>query len=167
MNESLFKSLIMFYVIVMGNEVYPLLSKQIKHILEYRTAKHIVGFLSLYTLIAHKEPFDLNMILKSFIGYFWFIMTTKMDAKWTISILILMIICIHEENSLEKKLEALKEDNTIDYDTYKKIELDTNKKIWGMYFIIFSMTILGSVLYSNKQEIQHGGNYNLGTFLTN
>lgn len=165
---SLAKALLLFYVIIASNFTKELYSGQLKDFLSSnRYAQHIMGIISMLVLIGIIGGVTnvKQLIVLSIIAYLWFILTTKLDLKWNIAIIGLLLIGYLYENSLLDKEKQLEKDPSLE----KKEKKIIKKKYYDTKLIIFIsilvITVIGSVLYYNKKIDQHGGNFDSLKFL--
>jgi hypothetical protein len=160
------KILLLYYALIASRDIHPLLSKQLKEGLESsRISQHIVGIMTLLIIISFQKELTPKVIMYTVIGYLWFILSSKMDLHWTVTVLLMMVLGYFYETKLDNKIYLIKNDNIIDTDEKYKLIKDIQIKKYYLYGIIFSTTVFGSWLYSNRKELQYGGKYNLANFL--
>lgn len=168
-NMSLGKIMLIFYVLISGSALFPLLSKQWKRNLENdRIAQHVLGIMTMLALVilVSDGKFSIQRILSyTAIGYLWFILSTKLDLQWNIMIMgSLITFCLYQ-NIIKNKSEKIKNDKYLGEEDKDRLEKEEKSKYIYAMVAIISFTIGGTVLYSNKKEGQYGGGYSLANFL--
>jgi hypothetical protein len=168
-NISLGKIMLIFYVLMSSSALFPLLSKQWKRNLENdRLSQHLLGITTLLSIIllVSDGNFSISRIFTyTFIGYMWFIFSTKLDLQWNIIVLISLIsFCIYQ-NIIKNKNDQVLNDKYLDENTKLLLEKEKKDKYLYITISIILLTIGGSVIYSNKKIGQHGGGYSLINFL--
>ena len=165
---SLSNVLFIFYIAITSNYINGLLAKQIRdYIDDNRLIQHVIGFFTMFIIITtFGQVIDTyTALFYAFIGYIWFIFSTKLDLHWNIMIIILLFIGYLYENSLVYKEEELRNDPNLDIKIREKImNKDNNYKKW-MLSLIVAITLIGTICYSYKKHVQYGGNYNLITYV--
>ena len=165
---SLAKVLLIFYVLVASNTTDKLMSKQFReYINDNRYVQHILGFLTMIVLVnlVGGVVNNSDTVFYAFVGYIWFIFSTKLDIHWNIIILILLFIGYLMENNMNIVEENILTDKTLS-DTQKhyllKKELTNKNWIIG---IILMVTLTGTLFYSHKKNEQYGGGYDIFAFI--
>jgi len=167
-NTSLSKVLLIFYLVIATNFTNNLVSKQLReYINNNRLVQHFIALLSLLVLITsiggvvdtHKA------IMYTIVGYLWFLFTTKLDIQWNIIILLILTYGYLYENSLENKRISSLDDESLDKDDLKKIENNNNYYKSIIVILAILITIIGTVFYSNKKQVQYGGGFSYINFL--
>lgn len=166
---SLGKIILMFYILISSAGLFPLLSKQWKETLENdRIAQHILGILTILslTILVSDGKFSIQRIfIYTILGYLLFVFSTKMDLHFIIITIILLISFYLYQNTIQNQNNKIMEDQNLTQNEKEKIQ--KNKK---NYYIYIAGTLLffictGTMLYSNKKEIQYGGGYSLVNYL--
>lgn len=168
MKGPLVKGILIFYLLIGSSYVKELYSGQMKDFLSNnRYAQHFIGFTMMLIIIGSilgvKDPKRLTVF--SILGYFWFILTTKLDVHWNMAIIALLILGYLYENNLDEKEEEVKEDDNLTNEDKEKVvsnNLNIRKIIIGS---VFAVTIVGTLFYSNKKLGQYGGNFDIEKFL--
>jgi len=112
--------------------------------------------------ITNNEQF--NTIVMSLLVYVWFIMTTKLDLTWNISIMIVLCIYFLFESKKISDYKIVVNDPNLDINKKKEL-LDSFDQLQKYLLItIFGMTIAGTYLYANEKQIQYGGGFSLYKF---
>lgn len=158
---SLSQALLFFYVIIASNFVKHLYSHQLQIFFENRWVQHFIGFTIMLVVITNigkvKKPS--LVFIYSLISYFWFLLTTKLDLKWNIAIIGLLILGFMYENKMFDKEIQSKKDESLNKDNINNIE-KKNKKIKMLIMIsILIVTFLGTIQYINKKQIQYKDNF--------
>lgn len=161
---SLAKILFIFYIINMLSYNSPLLSKQMtSHIESSRITQHLIGIICVILLISEFGNIkDMKLtLLYSFMIYFWFILSTKLDIHFNLIIIAMLFIAYIYESEIDvKQLNLIVSKNKVLSD--EELNLIANKNISIkklMVVVIFSFTLIGTILYNNKKNIQYGGGY--------
>ena len=167
---SLSKSLLVFYLFIASGFTKDLYSGQLKDFIqENRFAQHILGFISMLVIVNFLSGVNNpnQILMYSFLAYIWFILTTKLDLHWNLIIIALLVFGYLYESNLIGKEEDAATDPSLTKENIKKIKQD-NKKIKKIIFAsIITVTLIGTCIYLNKKTVQHGGNFDLGTFILN
>jgi hypothetical protein len=99
--------------------------------------------------------------------YIWFILTTKLDASWSIGIIILLAIYFIYESKKITDLKLILDDPNLDNDKKKEI-IDSFESIKNYFLVgIFGVTLLGTFFYVDEKQIQYGGGFNILDFWFN
>lgn len=165
---SLSKVLLIFYVLVMSNLTPVLLSKQLRSFIDNnRMAQHIVGILSLIVIITavNGNIDSRTAIIYALLGYIWFVFSTKMDLHWNIIVILLLLVGYLYENDLENKEMEMKKDKVLTENEKNDIKKNHRKNVGYIVVAILGITIIGTLLYNNKKEIQYGGGYDILRYL--
>jgi len=166
---SLSKIILLFYILASSTALFPLLSKQLKTVLEEnRIAQHILGIttmLALIILISDGKFSTQRIIMYTTIGYIWFVFSTKLELQWNIIIIGALAVFILYQDMTKHKDIKIQDDKNIE--EAKKEYLQKNNKEYYIYITIalILLTIGGTMLYSNKKVEQYGGKYDLTNFL--
>lgn len=163
---SLSKVLLVFYMLIGGNYLSGLISKQIKSFIESdRIVQHVIGIttmLVLITLFGNMPDIKLS-ILYSIIAYTWFILSTKLDIHVNIIIIALLLVGYLYENNLDAQL--LKTTKVLT-DAEKEVIVETAKKHKKIIVsLLFLVTVVGTFLYNDKKQVQYGGGYDVFRYL--
>jgi hypothetical protein len=163
---SLSKVLLVFYMLIAGNYLGGLVSKQMKNFIEGdRIVQHVIGIITMMILItSFGNVADIKLsILYSIIAYTWFILTTKLDIHINIIIVALLLVGYLYEDSLDAQM--LKTDKVLT-DVEKMAIVETSKKhkkiITGLLFLV---TVIGTFMYNDKKQVQYGGGYDVFRYL--
>jgi membrane protein implicated in regulation of membrane protease activity len=167
-STSLSKVLLIFYLVIAGNFTKNLVSKQLKTFFEEnRMAQHAIALITLLVLIISTGGVvDTKIaIIYTMIGYVWFIFTTKLDAQWNMVIILILVAGYLYENSIDNKTKMMNADKSLK-DSDKKIIVEKDSMIKS-YIVIGALvvTVIGTVMYSNKKHVQYGGGYNWLTYM--
>ena len=161
------KSLLIFYLLISSSSLHNLLSKQWKNTLENsRIAQHTLGITTFLTLILLCEKTTIaKSLLYTIIGYLWFLIITKNDLSCIVIIISLLIGFVIFANMMQNKVNDITTDKVLSDN--EKSNLCNNIEKKKIYCIIgmIVVSIVCSILYSNKKELQYKQNFNLGSFL--
>jgi hypothetical protein len=170
MDVSLPKSLIVLYILIGNSLIQPLLSKQwIAMVEQNRIAQHIIALttLALALTFLFSELSNQKIIFYSIICYTLFLFTTKMDVQFNIIIVSLVVIIYFYERTLDQENEKIVIDKVLTENEKQQL-IEKNKKNKVYFTLVFiTLTILGTLLYSHKKEVQYGGGYSITNFLLN
>jgi hypothetical protein len=176
-NFSLARIILLTYVIIASNYCTNLFSNGLKKAIEEnRLVQHLILLILIMSLlIIFENPFGLeftndhtiNLIIMTLLIYVWFIMTTKLDLAWNISILVLLTIYFLYESRQISQYKVIIADNNLDL--LKKNELLNSFKNLQNYLLlgIFGITLVGTFFYAKEKQEQYsninyqsGGGYN-------
>ena len=165
---SIAKVLLIFYLLVASNYTDNLMAKQMKEYLHNnRIAQHIIGFLTLTVLVTLVGGVTdtRTALLYSAICYVWFIFSTKLDIHWNMIIIILLFIGYMYENSLTVKENQLITDPNLTNEI-KSTSIDKcNIHRTCIVISIMAITLIGTMLYTHKKQVQYGGGYDISTYM--
>lgn len=171
---SIAKVLLLFYVLISGSP-NNLMGKQLKKFIEdSRIAQHFIAFLTLFVLLISFEHnlFDpdntltiTDALIYTVIGYTWFILSTKLDAQWNIMLILILIgIYVMDTYFRNQEKEANLDPNLTDIQKLKIIKSNNAYRTYATSFAIL-VTILGTILYSDRKAEQYGGSYDIFSYL--
>lgn len=165
---ALIRVLLIFYLVIANNFTENLFSKQLKTFFTgNRYAQHIIAFIMMLVLImiiGGVKKIE-NGVFYSIIFYFWFIFTTKLDVQWNLIIILLLLFGFIYESKLNEKETQIESDETLTSEEKELlINSDRSRKFY-ILAVILGVTIIGSSIYINKQEVQYGGGFDLMRFL--
>jgi len=176
-NFSIGRIILLTYVILASSYCTNLFSHGLKEAIENnRMAQHLILLILIMTIMTiFGNPLGVkitkneqgNMILMSLLVYVWFIMTTKLDLTWNISILIILTMYfIYESQKVSDYNVMLKDDNLA---IEKKKELLDSFNYMQSYLMIaiFGITLTGTFLYANEKQGQYGGGFSYFNFFFN
>lgn len=155
-------SLFLLFMIIGGNFLAPLFPCRLQNILETNMyVKHILGFLTLLFFVEIAGGSFYGHIDQAFITscmlYFWFILTTAMEAKLFMILVILFAIMYLTKMYISR----------IDKQATPESIALTKKvvKIEGIfYYLSLAITILGVVKYYRRKSSELGDKFNFITF---
>lgn len=163
-NISLSKAVLLFYIISAGNYTGGLVSKQLQEFLKSnRYAQHMIGYITMLvlTVMAGGVTEYSSALFYALAAYVWFIFTTKLDAEWNIIIIIMLVAgFLYESKAKEKEIASLKDKN-LSEEHIMEIRAIHNRNKLIYVGIGMVLTIIGTIFYTNKQKIQHGGGFDL------
>jgi Mn2+/Fe2+ NRAMP family transporter len=166
---SLGKIILVFILLLNSTTLFPLLSKQWKRTLESnRMAQHILGIITLMaivTLFSNGRFSIQRIIMYTIIGYFVFILSTKLDLQWNVIIMTLLLaFFLYQETNSKKDIE-IEQDPSITREERNEIQKKNKSNYIIITLAIIGAIIMGNFLYSDKKEVQYGGGYSLSKFL--
>jgi hypothetical protein len=165
---SIAKILLLFYVLIASGCTENLLPKQTREIIQQnRYVQHLIGFMTLFLLITLvDDAIDTRTALAyALLGYVWFIFSTKVDAHWSIAIILLLFAGYLYEHSMNIRIKEINTDkNLTDLQKTQLLTNITNVKTWIVGSIIM-VTILGTLFYSQKKQEQYGGGYDVFAYI--
>jgi hypothetical protein len=169
LNLSIGKVLLLTYIIISSSYCSNLFSNSLKKELESnRYIQHIVLIILIMSLmILFDNPFGVqlstnntfNIVIITLLIYAWFILMTKLDLSWFISIIILLAIYFLYESKQTSDINLQIKD--INIDSEKKSEIINTFVHINNYILmaIFGVTIIGSLFYTSEKQIQYGGGF--------
>ena len=165
---SLSKVLLVFYLLITTNFTNNLVSKQLKSFFEEnRLAQHTIAIIALLVLITSIGGIvdTKKAVIYTIIGYVWFLFTTKLDIHWNIVIILILLSGYLFENNLDNKVKLMDGDKVLTDE--EKVQLNHYNNKVKMFIVggAMSVTIIGTLMYSNKKHVQYGGGYDPLTFL--
>jgi hypothetical protein len=105
-----------------------------------------------------------NMIIMSLLVYVWFIMTTKLDLTWNISILIILTMYFIYESQKVSDYNIMLRDDNLSIEKKKEL-LDSYNQLQSYVLLgIFGVTLTGTFLYANEKQGQYGGGFSYLNF---
>jgi hypothetical protein len=162
-------ALLIFYVLAISSFCnIDLLGRQFRDFIKNdRTAKHLFGLLTmliLFVLVAGVKDAK-YAVLYTFIGYTWFIMTTKLDIQWNLIVIMVLVFGFLYENQLLHKEDRVNKDTILTSEEKKSIENKHSK--YKIYVLATAMgiTVLGTALYATKKAGQYGSDFNITKFI--
>lgn len=165
---SISKVLLIFYILIANNYTQDLLGKQFRSFLEEnRMMQHIIAFILLLVIINLFSGINNpeKLLAFSFIGYTWFILSTKLDIQWNLIIIMLLFIGFLYESSINEYEMKIEKDENLSKKIKKNIiDKDTRYKIY-IGIIILIVTIIGIAFYNNKKHEQYGGGFDMQKFI--
>lgn len=167
-NISLSKAILIFYLIIASNFTKDLYSGQLYDFLKTnRYAKHSIGFVTMYVIMTHFAGItdSKKALLYSTFGYLWFVFTTKLDLKWNLIIIGLMIFgAIYESNLIDKEIKS-EDDEALEEKDKKKIKAENDNIKMVIAITILVITVIGTISYFNKKTVQYGGNFDTEKYI--
>jgi hypothetical protein len=173
-NFSLARIVLLTYVILASQYCSNLFSHGLKEAIESnRMVQHLILLILIMALMiifgnplgvefTNNEQF--NVIVMSLLVYVWFVMTTKLDLSWNISILIILTIYFLYESKKTSEYKIILSDPNLNI-TKKKELLDSFSNLQKYLLVtIFGITLAGTYLYANEKQVQYGGGFNMYKF---
>lgn len=173
-NFSVGRIVLLTYIILASQYCSNLFSHGLKEAIENnRMVQHLILIILIMTLmIVFGNPFcveitnneQFNIIIMTLLVYVWFIMTTKLDLSWNVSILIILTIYFLYESKKVSDYKIILEDPNLD--SIKKKELFDSFGNLQTYLLIalFGITLTGTFLYANEKQVQYGGGFSMYKF---
>ena len=174
LNFSIGRLILLIYVIISSSYCSNLFSNSFKEAIEKnRYVQHLILIILIMSLmIIFGNPFtiditnnhQLNIVIMTLLIYVWFIMTTKLDLAWNISILILLTIYFLYESKKINDYDTMFKDPNLNESTQKKIidsYIATQKYV---LVTLFGVTIVGTLFYASEKKVQYGGGFSLLRF---
>jgi hypothetical protein len=173
-NFSVGRIILLTYVILASQYCSNLFSHGLKEAIESnRMVQHLILLILIMALliifgnplgveVTNNQQF--NIIIMSLLVYVWFILTTKLDIGWNVSILILLTIYFLYESKKVSDYKLILDDPNLD--TLKKKELFDSFGNLQKYLLItiFGITLTGTFLYANEKQVQYGGGFSMYRF---
>jgi len=164
---SLSKALILFYLLILNNYTTNLIGGQFREFIsENRTAQHVISCLTLLVVLnITVEPNLINSIGYALGLYMWFILTTKLDLKWNLAIVGLLLLGYINESLLKQEEDRIDDDENVPEEIGYFMKKRHNKIRNIVAFGIVLSTLVGTYQYYNKKTVQYGGNFDAIKFL--
>ena len=105
-----------------------------------------------------------NIIVITLLIYAWFILMTKLDLAWFISVIILLAIYFLYENKATLDINQQLADSAVNTETKAQLIntfLQTNNHV---LMAIFGVTLVGSLFYGSEKQVQYGGGFSVNKF---
>ena len=173
-NFSVGRIVLLTYIILASQYCSNLFSHGLREAIESnRMVQHLILLILIMTLmIVFGNPFGVeftnneqfNVIIMTLLVYVWFIMTTKLDLGWNVSILIILTIYFLYESKKVSDYKIILADPNLN--SLKKKELFDSFGNLQMYLLIalFGVTLTGTFLYANEKQVQYGGGFSMYRF---
>jgi hypothetical protein len=174
---SIAKVLLFFYVFMTSGSAHNLVGSPLRRFIDdNRMVQHFIAFLLLFSLVItfDSEIFGSNYSLSvtdaliyTVICYTWFIFSTKLDAQWNIILIMILIGIFVMDTHFKTQEESAKSDPNLTNE--QKVNIIKSNNMIRTYVTSFAIlvTILGTVLYSDRKAEQYGGSYDIFTYILN
>lgn len=167
-NISLTKAILLFYLVLSSGFLSNLMSGQLQEYLRYnRCAKHFLGFFTLLVIIvdiAGVRNFN-HALLYSLIGYSWFVLTTKLELKWSLLIISLLVVGYFYENKLKSKEMMAAGDQALEARDKARIKRKHYRMRTIILITILIVTLIGTIEYLMKKRRQYGTDFSVYRFI--
>lgn len=171
---SIAKVVLIFYLFAMQDYCNDLIGRPLRRFIEdNRIFQHFIGFLVIFVLLSWEG--DLfgtgptlsvrDALIYSVIGYTWVIFSSKLDAHWNIILLgVLIGVFVLDNHFRSQEDEARKDPSLTDKQRIEIIKRNNLYRTWLTASAII-ITIVGTLLYSDRKSEQYGGSYDVLTYL--
>lgn len=177
LNLSIGKILLLTFIIISSSYCSNLLSNGLKNALETnRYVQHIMLIILIMSMmILFGNPFGvklstnhtINIVIITLLIYAWFILMTKLDLAWFISVIILLTIYFLYESKATIDLNQQLDDGAVQTETKAHL-INTFIQINNYILMaIFGVTVVGSLFYGGEKQVQYGGGFNIEKFWFN
>ena len=149
-NFSVGRIVLLTYVILASSYCTNLFSHGLKDAIENnRMAQHLILLILIMTVMTiFGNPLGVqitkneqgNMIIMSLLVYVWFIMTTKLDLTWNISILIILTMYFIYESQKVSDYNIMLRDDNLSIEKKKELLDSFNQLQSYILLIIFGVT---------------------------
>ena len=173
-NFSIGRIVLLTYVILASSYCTNLFSHGLKEAIENnRMAQHLILLILIMTVMTiFGNPLGVqitkneqgNMIIMSLLVYVWFIMTTKLDLTWNLSILIILTMYFIYESQKVSDYNIMLRDDNLSIEKKKELLDSYNQLQSYVLLVIFGVTLTGTYLYSNEKQVQYGGGFSYFNF---
>jgi hypothetical protein len=167
---SFSKSLLQFYLVLAAPFLSTLLSGQMQDFVkDSREAKHVLGFITMLMIIIDTAGVTdiVQALIYTIFGYSWFILTTKLDMKWSLIIIGLLVVgFLFDTKMKDKEITSDDDEALFDEDKQKIAKKHYNMKT-VIFVSVFCVTLVGSYKYMTKKQVQYGGDFDYSKFLLN
>jgi hypothetical protein len=161
------KILMLFYLLLVSNLITNKLNAHlIEDIKSNSIIQHIMVFTTILVLFALLYT-DLNlydMIIYTFITYFIFILSTKLNKNVVYGVLLLLGLFFIKNYYNNQKINILKIDPTINGNIKEQKINKIREQNITLNVILGLVVIGGALFYDKKKYNQYGGRYSLKTF---
>lgn len=161
MGYSIISALLIFNLLVLNCFQHDLLAKQVKTLIsEDRRVQHIMACMLLFVIILVLTRMSIEKsLLYTVLGYFLFILTTKLDIQFNIIVFGLLLAGFLYECTIVQKEEQVEKDPVLSQEDKQNVltKFTTNKVSLAIGTIIF--TVVGTYLYMTRKQIQYGGSF--------
>lgn len=170
---SIAKIILIFYLLTMIGYTNNIIGKPLKRFIEdNRIFQHFIGFLVIFLLLTWDGGLFGNgslsiqdALIYTIIGYTWIIFSSKLDAHWNLILLgVLVGIFVLDSHFRREEDDARNDPNLTNAQRLEIIRSNNNKRTW-LTSIAILITILGTLLYSDRKSEQYGGSYDVMTYL--
>jgi hypothetical protein len=130
--------------------------------------KHITIIITIAVLISllYKNIDITQIVFYSLIVYGLYILTIKIDKKYIVYVGLIITILYFIDFYNKRVIENTKLDKSLSSNEKYKLIKKYNKKN-NMFIMLFILIVIGgSILYDDKQFIQHANNYSISKFIT-
>jgi hypothetical protein len=129
--------------------------------------KHVTIIITISVLISllYKNMDITQIIFYSLIVYGLYVLTIKIDKKYIIYVGLLITILYFIDYYNKRIIENIKLDKNINSSEKYKLIKKYNKKNNLLLISFIIIVVGGSIIYDDKQFIQHADNYSLKNFL--
>jgi len=149
--------LLVFYLALSGNFLGDLFSKELRTFFENnRISQHMLGYLTMLMSITYVSGIKSIMfgLILTAILYLWFLLTTKLELKWNIGILLVLLLNLF----INKYSNYLKEQKDPSYKKYKTIS-------HGLFTITILTTFIGSSFFLLEKKNKFGDKFNIVDYI--
>lgn len=166
---SVGRVILLVYLILASGYCSDLFSEGLKTaIKDNRMMQHLILLIMIITLmimfgnplnIGNSKNNIINSIIVGFIVYVWFILTTKLDLKYNVGILVILgLYFLFESYKINENNNVL-EDTTLNNEKKSQLIVKFNEYQKYLLISIFGLTVIGttSYLFDTKNKIQSGG----------
>ena len=167
-NMSIVTALLIFYIVVSNSLTNNLHSHQLTDFVNSnRWVQHVIGSFIMMVIMVKIAGINNGWValLYTLISYGWFILTTKLNLEWILTIILLLVVGFIYENKIFERENDIHNDESLEEQDKLKIK-KKNKLIKKILILsIAGITILGTIFYAKKKTIQYGGNFDPTLFL--
>lgn len=156
-------SLFILFMIIGGNYLAPLFPCKLQRMLNSNMlTKHAIGFLTLLFFVELTDVSGPNMplshtILSSVLLYFWFILTTTMESK-VFLILVVLFAIMYTTNVYIKQIDSKADPESI------KLARQLKQIETFMYYASIALTIFGVIAYYGRKKSEFGSRFSFEKF---
>ena len=157
------KGMLLFLLIISGNYIGSLVSCRTQDLFNNNIyVKHMIGFISLYffIILAELNINPLKSLILTIPMYFYFIVLTKSESTFFISVIFFLLVLVFSHNY--KRYLDNKENLSKNEIIFMK-NINFIKKI--VIGIIFSLSLIGFLIYLGMKKIEYKNNFSFKNFL--
>jgi hypothetical protein len=164
---SYLKALLIFYLLIISSQASGLIGTQLGDLVrENRYAQHVIGYCLMLVIVGEfgqtTNPYRLLFMTTMY--YILFIITTKTELQWNVSIIILLILAYLYEVFMNDTRNRISQDESLGPEEAANLEETAAKNKSIMFVTIGIVAVIGTVIYLRKKQVQYGGNFELEKF---
>jgi len=164
--DSVLKVLLVYYIIALHGDKNLIGTPLKRFVTDNRLAQHAIALMTIFVLFSLLTDLSIgsNMVYAA-ICYAWFVFSTKIDAHWNIMLILVLVSGFVADRQFRLNEAEAEADPNLN-NTQKSIIINQNNNYRAMFVGSAALiTIIGTVLYSERKAEQYGGSYDPVTYL--